>query len=436
VPNSSVFCNTPWYELHIYWDGSFGICCQERHKLYAPGETQYNIAHMSMQEWFDSEPVRNFRMAMFADHMHTACGRCARDEHNGNDSRRFKSNQKSVIFTKTAFEPSWQQSPGRRHFQHSLDNQGQTTSHPIDLHIDLGNYCNLACKMCSADASTTIASQEVRWGKNTSKKFLAQDWTRDQTVWDSFKQQLLAIPGLNQIHFMGGETLLTPRLEDLVDFMIKHERFDLCFSFVTNGTQYNHLLMQKLSRFKRVGIEISIETLNPVNDYIRQGSKIQAVLENVQRFRSWSNDSSITVAIRPAPSVLSIGTYVDLLQWALEQQLVVKSNIVISPKFMDITILPHNVKLKYLPEFEQLLRDLDGVDTDSDFNASNPNNVKHIIKTQVQQCISALTAPQPEDADELLEQLVKHCQQWDQIYKLDARVMYPELAEVWDKYGY
>ena len=436
VPNQKIFCNTPWYETHIYWDGSLGICCQEQNKLYSSTDTQYNIASMRLMEWFNSQPVKDFRLDVLGDKAVSVCSKCTRDQHYGHDSRRLKSNQKSAIFTKTAFEPSWHQSPGHAHFEHSINNGGATTSYPIDLHIDLGNYCNLACKMCHAEASSTIAGQEVKWGIESSRPFLGQDWTRDPVVWESFKQQLLEIPDLNQIHFMGGETLLTPRFEDLVDFFIKHKRFDQCFSFVSNGTVYKPDLMVKLSKFKRVGIEISIESLGPQNAYVRQGTNTATVLKNIELYKSWCNESSITVTIRTAPGALSIGTYTKLLHYCLQNKFIVKSNMVHKPKYLDIVVLPDNIKLLYLREFDQLLKELTAVDITTDFNASDPNNVLLVIKDQVIQCRAALCSPQPDNVDQLLNQLVQHCKKWDQIYNLNARTVYPELKEIWDKYGY
>ena len=143
MPNQKIFCNTPWYELHIYWDGSLGICCQESHKLY--DDNSYNIATTTIAEWFNSDPVRHFRQGVLGDRPVSACSRCYQEESVGGNSRRIKSNQKSVIFQQ-AFADSFEQSPGRRHFNES----GNTSTHPIDIHVDLGNYCNLACKMCDA----------------------------------------------------------------------------------------------------------------------------------------------------------------------------------------------------------------------------------------------------------------------------------------------
>jgi organic radical activating enzyme len=307
---------------------------------------------------------------------------------------------------------------------------------PIDLHVNLGNFCNLACKMCSHDASSTIASQEVKWGITESKKYLGVDWTRDDKVWSGFKQQLLNIKGLNNIHFMGGETLLTDRLEDLVDTMIEHQRFDLCFSFVTNGTVFKPTLLDKLKLFKRVGIEISIETTTAHNAYQRQGTDTSKVLENIQRYQTWCNGSSITVTLRPAPSLLSIGYYHTLLEYALEQKILVKSNLCYSPRFLYAINLPSDVKNQYTKHYIDLINRLNISDSSSDFNASDPNNFQLAIKHEAEMCLGLLSTEQPDDAETQLAAMVEHCRKWDQIYHLNARELYPELEQVWDRYDY
>jgi hypothetical protein len=434
MPNSEIFCSTPWYELHIYWDGSLGICCQESHKLYAP-DNRYNIANMTIAEWFDSAPVRNFRQAVLGANPVSACSRCMQDERLGANSRRINSNQKSVIFTKSAFQESFKQSPGHRHFEYSQQNNGAAGStQPIDLHIDLGNYCNLACKMCNAEASSTIASQEVKWGIDSSRRYLGTDWTQDQQVWLNFKQQLLAIPKLNNIHFMGGETLLTPRFEDLVDWFIEHHRTDVCFSFVTNGTVFRPVLMQKLLKFRRVGIEVSIESLDQTNAYQRQGTDTKLVLDNINRYQTYCNGSSITVTLRPAVSLLTIGSFDKLLDFALSNSLVVKSLFVYQPKFLSPVLIPASIKQQYIEKFQKLGKQLQS--TNVDFNASDPNNSQLIISQQIKSCIAMLQTPTPVDSDLLLKELVLHCQRWDQIYGYNAREIYPDFKEIWDQYEY
>ena len=270
MANQQIFCNTPWYEAHIYWDGGLGICCQENRRLST--DPKYNIKTMSLHEWFNSQPVRQLRQAVLSDNPTDICYRCYHEEQVTGTSRRHRANQKSVIFTRRGFADSFQQSPGYDHFKLSETQDGFTNTAPIDIHVDLGNYCNLACKMCWSGASSTIATQNVLWGIEEHRQYLGNDWTRDPVVWARFLNDLLGISKLKNIHFMGGETLLTKRFEDLVDFLTLHKRFDVSFSFVTNGTTYNQNLIDKLKKFTRVGIEVSIETITLHNNYIRQGT--------------------------------------------------------------------------------------------------------------------------------------------------------------------
>jgi hypothetical protein len=430
VSNQKIFCNSPWYELHIYWDGSLGICCQEDHKLYA-SDQHYNIATMTIKDWFNSEPVREFRQALLGSDSVSACARCTRDEAHGANSRRIRNNQKSVIFT-SAFEESFKQSPGNQLFEHSKQT-GHSDSLPIDLHIDLGNYCNLACKMCNAQASSVIAGQQVKWGIESSRQYVGTDWTRDHQVWAKFLQQLLELPTLNNIHFMGGETLLTDKFEQLVDFFIQHGRFDVCFSFVTNGTVFKPQLLNKLKQFRRVGIEVSIETVDQHNAYQRQGTDTTAVLNNIKRYHEQCNGTNITVTLRPAISALTIGYHVGLLRYALAHELIVKSNWVYSPKFLNVAVLPRQIKNTYILQYQELLAELPARVAGQDYNASDTANCVDIIRAHAQACVNALLAP---DQTELFPQLVAHCQQWDQVYGHDARSLYPEWTEILEQHGY
>jgi sulfatase maturation enzyme AslB (radical SAM superfamily) len=430
VANSAVFCNTPWYELHIYWDGSLGICCQESRKLYAP-DSRYNIARMSIAEWFNSEPVTALRQHMLLDSRTDVCSRCYHEEHSGAVSRRQRSNQKSVIFVQ-AFDQSFAQSPGRQHF----DAMGHTLTQPIDVHIDLGNHCNLACKMCNSQASSKIAVQEVKWGIESSKQYVGTDWTRDQVVWDNFKAQLVNIPKLKNIHLMGGETMIASRFEDLVDTLTEHQRFDVGFSFVTNGTSVNPDLINKLKKFTRVGIEVSIETTTPHNSYVRQGTDTKQVLKNIAWYQSHTNNTNISVTLRPAISMLTIGYYSSLLEYAWHNQLTIKSLLVTEPDFLNVSNLPADVKQQYSATFDSMISRSGHVTVDADYNVSDPNNYQAVIQQQARMCKQLLDTPVDRDSSHNHRLLAEHCQRWDQVYGHNAKTLYPELQNIWAQYGY
>jgi hypothetical protein len=134
--------------------------------------------------------------------------------------------------------------------------------------------------------------------------------------------------------------------------------------------------------------------------------------------------------------MLSVGDYMDLLDYAWKEKLVVKSNIVLSPRFLNIQVLPDKIKKLYLLKVQQFLSKFEHVDATGDYNASDPNNIDMIIKEQAIQCQTALQSPAPADVDDLLQQFVKYCQRWDTVYKLNAKELYPELKDIFDHYGY
>jgi len=439
VTNKNIFCNAPWYELQIYWDGSLGFCCAETHKTYPTElESYYNINRMTIAEWFDSEPMRAVRLGMLGSNPISICSTCYHEQEHNGTSRRHRSNQKSVIFTKTAFDDSYRQSPGYTKFESSRINQGAYDGMPIDLHIDLGNYCNLACKMCRPQASSVIAAQEVKWGNQDAAKYLGVDWTRDESVWLRVLDELASIPNLNNIHFMGGETLITKRFEDFVDYMISRGRTDLNFSFVTNGTIFNESLFNKFKLFKRVGIEVSIETVTEHNSYQRQGTNTDLVLKNIDQYLKHCNGSNITLTVRPTISALTIGYYHTLLQYCIERKIIVKSLWVNNPGYLNPSILPDPIRQKYILNYKKLIADygLGSVEHFIDYNESNPNEIARIIASQADRCIAMLRSPRPLDSEEQLKTMIAKCRRWDDVYGYDARKLYPEFNKILDDYGY
>ena len=437
--NKNIFCNAPWYELQIYWDGSLGFCCQEAHKLYPDNLiSHYNVNRMTISEWFDSEPMRSARIGMMGSTPNSICTRCYHEQEHGGTSRRHKCNQKSVIFTKTVFDESYRQSPGYEKFESSRVNQGGYNGMPIDLHIDLGNYCNLACKMCRPQASSTIASQEVKWGNMDARQYIGTDWTRDDVVWSRVLDELANIPLLNNVHFMGGETLITRRFEDFVDYMIARGRTDLNFSFVTNGTTFNENLLDKLKKFNRIGIEVSIETITEHNSYIRQGTDTELVLKNIDRYLEYCNNTNITLTARPAIGALSIGRYHTLLRYCLDRKIMIKSLWVTRPEFLNAQILPDSIRQQYIIDYKKLINDYNLLSADYriDYNESDPHELSRMVANQADQCINILSSPQLHNSDQLLKEMVVWCQRWDNVYGYNARELYPEFSEILDRYEY
>ena len=106
------------------------------------------------------------------------------------------------------------------------------------------------------------------------------------------------------------------------------------------------------------------------------------------------------------------------------------------PKFLSAEILPDNIKKLYAKQYKEFLKNFADIDENKDYNTSNPENVRAVIKEQANLCLSILDTPQPDNSEKLLEEFVTHCKKWDQVYNYNARKLYPEFAEILDRYGY
>ena len=406
MAHKNIFCNVPWTNFHVYWDGSFGVCCSEKEKFTT--DPEHNLKHMTVAEWYKSRTMADVRRLLSGDDPLPNCRGCYQQESIGYESRRIKENFKSVIFTEQAFERSYLRSPWVDKFESQ-----SADDHPIDWHVDFGNECNLACKMCHAGASSTIAAHMRRANKHSGP--VKTSWSDDPAAWTNFLCSVDAAP-IKRIHVMGGEPMLIKRYKEFIDHLIDTKRFDISLSFVTNGTILDQQFIDKLKLFANIDIEISIETIDETNDYIRQGSRIGDLLSNIELVRA-NQDEKLQLILRTVPQALSIGSYAETIRYARENRLIIEGIPLINPRFMSIDVVPKHIRSALIPAFEQLL-----VPTDISRiqNGRNIGTIDEKLNREIRAMITMLSADEPKNVTELRTQLADHLSMWDRIYKMDA----------------
>lgn len=380
---------------------------------------------MSVGSWYNSTPMQQFRKKIQSSTPIPACQGCYHEEEHGYESRRIKENFKSVIFTEQAFDRSYQQSPYYSEFERS---DYSTSKLPIDWHVDLGNECNLACKMCEPSASSSISNQYMKW--QLIDESANRNWTQDAESWNNFTASILAVPNLNRLHFMGGEPLLNKKFTELLDFLIDNKKTGISISFVSNGTMINSDLIEKLKQFCTFDIEISIESIKNNNDYIRQGSHIQDIMKNIMWLKEQQSEQ-FHLVMRSVPQLLNVNNYDQYIQWAWENQLPIQGIPLIDPDYLQISVLPIALRTKIKKQYVNLVKF---------FEQQKPamatlitgRNVSGLAQQLLRECqsvISMLDAPEPNNVDELRSKLVMWLMRWDRVYKLNAFDYYPEYQE-------
>lgn len=423
MANKKIFCNVPWTNTHLYWDGTYGGCCCETTKLSG---TKYNIKNTSLVKWYSSDTMKSFRSRILSDTPLPECNSCYVEESVGHESRRIKENFKSVIFTEQAFEKSFEQSPWTNHFVED------TEILPIDWHVDFGNECNLACKMCHPPASSVIANQYKKWGIEVNNN---PNWTNDTESWNQFLENIKAVPKLNRIHIMGGEPLINKKFKEFVNWLIDNEYSNLSLSFVTNGTAFDEKFIQSLKYFKSVDIEVSLESINSTNNYIRQGSDVTQILGNIDNIKN----TGLNVVLRSVPQLLNVNDYYQYIKWAFDKKLSIQSVPLIQPSYLAIQVLPYEIKNSLISKYESIKEYINSNSTDMINTISTGRDINRLPYQLIRECdtiISILEQPNPDNVEKLRTDLIQWLVRWDTVYKLNAKEYYPEYTEFLEHYGY
>ena len=350
--NKDTFCNIPWFEVHINADGSYHTCGAQPHPGKMPGFVErHNVHSMTLEEWINSEYQCQVRMSKLNGQSESRCQMCYHEELSESSSKRIKENLKSKII-QTKFDKSYQLSPDFKYFDFSSKNQGRTDIiKPTSYHLSIGNECNYACKMCGPWASSKLA---VEWIQNKTYSGPAKlNWTEDDLAWNHVTDYICSTEDLKFVHIIGGEPLLNPKFNKLIDKLLAAGRTDIYLGFTTNGSIVDIPLIEKLNVFRHVDIGISIECMGILNDYIRKGTCTIEVLNNIDLYLKYKKESHVYITVRPVPSALSVHTLDDLYHWCIDRKVDVMTNILTQPEHLRINQLTKEIKDRLLKKYQQ-----------------------------------------------------------------------------------
>lgn len=426
MANQKIFCAVPWHNTHLYWDGTYGACCSEQQK---PIGTQENINNTSLVKWYASDTMKHFRQRILGDQPLPECNGCYYEESHGHQSRRIKENFKVAIFTEQAFDKSFEQSPWHKKF--TID----TDKLPIDWHIDFGNECNLACKMCLPRASSKIALHYAQWNIAYQQD---PNWINNPAAWQQLLDNVQSVKGLHRIHVMGGEPAVNKKFLEFVEWLVEKNLTHLSLSFVTNGTIINNRLLDNLKKFRHVDIEVSVEATEDNNHYIRQGSNTDAVWKNIKYLHSLQTDS-FSLVLRSVPQLLNVNNYYKYILRAHELGISIQSNPLLQPSYLSIAVLPYQIRQELKQHYIELKRKLEQ-ETENSFNTlSLGRDTSRLGQQLIGECdtiLGFLDAAEPNNVDQLRKELIEWLLRWDRTYNLDARTIYPEYHDFLVANGY
>ena len=351
---NSTFCIRPWLSLEISNAGTGKMCCWT-HKHISLRGAAMSLRDRSLDQIWNSRHMREIRRAMVAGKMVADCQYCYQEEALLGSSPRTRSNEEwgePILGSEgSSLEAVAAAAAGTDY---------RANDRPRVLQLDLGNTCNLSCRMCSSSASSKIANDPVhskwapvrdhrsRWAKigglieRTGRRVPAgKTWHQ---VDDILHGEVLGDPlEVTYLHIIGGEPLLIKGVEKMIDYVLeKGGRDRVGLGFNTNATILRPALLDKLARFPTLNLFLSVDGTGSTYDYIRYPASWEAVASNVVKLREHLPGANIKMT--PVIQACNALTITHLYRFCDELGLDCDPTKLTGPKHLDLVVLPSNAR--------------------------------------------------------------------------------------------
>jgi sulfatase maturation enzyme AslB (radical SAM superfamily) len=201
---------------------------------------------------------------------------------------------------------------------------------------------------------------------------------------DKFIQSVCTLNNIQYMHFIGGETLITPAFKHIIKALISNGvSKSISLGFTTNLTVWDDELIELFKQFSQIYVGLSVESMDPINDYVRYPSQIDQVKNVLSRWLTISEENNWLVQLRITPTCLTINSLITVYSYAYEHDLSVEScNFLNRPEFMRPSVLPQTIRDSIIKSLESWIQmHSDRIKNNQIINNRDPNVAKqHIIQ--------------------------------------------------------
>jgi pyruvate-formate lyase-activating enzyme len=201
----------------------------------------------------------------------------------------------------------------RQHYN-SVFKEYNTEELPTVADLDFSNLCNLKCIMCNADRSS-------QWAKDLNKN---KETNGVLSISKDKIDDLYSISkNLKHLTIQGGEPSLIPEYLYYFDLLKKDGIIsNITLDCITNLTNINNRFYEILNNFKQVNIDVSIDSYDLSNDYIRYPSKFNKIEENLIKISESKHQINLQISLQ----TLSMYNFYDFLVWIDKIMKIFKDN--------------------------------------------------------------------------------------------------------------
>jgi MoaA/NifB/PqqE/SkfB family radical SAM enzyme len=349
--SSCTFCMHPFTGLATREDGAIKVCCRSQPIGWIQQET--------VEEAWNNDRMKEVRRQVLNDERPDVCKPCFDLEDQGVQSLRQRHIEGVIPEARINLYPD------------ALDALEDDYSMPFEfptMEIKLNNLCNLKCRMCNPldstqwkdwDQVTEFYRKENNYLVPTVEKLVDTPgkyigpFDDSDNWWKSFDKLL---PHFRRVEFAGGEPLMDPYHYRILDRLSQYgENIEL--KYATNGTTLGikggRTIHDYWPKFKSIAVNVSIDGIHDVYEYIRGNGKFSTVEENVKVFKSFPNVSRVVGAFTvQANNIMQIDRVIDY--FLREMEIVFYSHRVNYPRALSAQVLPKELKDRVVAKLEAI----------------------------------------------------------------------------------
>jgi MoaA/NifB/PqqE/SkfB family radical SAM enzyme len=327
------YCSLAWVGITTDPDGSLRPCCVSSDKILKDDGTAFNIGIDKLETIYNSNFYKNLRKDMLNNTYISGCDTCYNNEKYGRESRRIISNDtfKSKVYTDTNSD---------------LDIKY--------LDLRLGNQCNLKCRMCNPINSSMIEKElednSILNQYYQKPLFKNKEWFNSEIFEENIGPHL---SNLVTFYMTGGEPTLVKKNYDIMQRLIDNgQNENVTLIINTNMTNTNPKFYELLKQFKKVIIQMSIDGIDDIANYIRYPTNFNDVDNTIKELISL-NSSDISLKATPVIQILNLNKLVDLFEYFekfnrmyKKQVIDIRPGFVFHPDYNNIEHLPKEYKIE------------------------------------------------------------------------------------------
>jgi MoaA/NifB/PqqE/SkfB family radical SAM enzyme len=370
-PEHKKFCVLPFIHFATTTEGTCRLCCKVFGDLIVDDNgNPYNVNTHSVEEIWNSNYMRDVRLALLNDKQIPQCQTCWREEDiffsewNKKDSddlpsKRRKENQKWLHNEKTKLNEA-------------LEN---TVLEPRIRYYDirLSNLCNLKCRMCWPRFSSQIQKEQQYFKDNSMEVWHSQleydEWDTS-LLWEGINSNALEI---EEIAFVGGEPTLHEEIYDLIESLIEKDvAKNVTLKFTTNLTNLQERFVQSFKHFKKVTVNVSVDGYKDVCEYIRFPIKWTQFEEHLNTL--CKQGDNVFVNLSSVIQIYNVFDITNLVTWYINlldsnpmyRNLDLDLDLLYEPAYLDVRLLNYlgkeawykEVLVHWIKYYEELMQDL------------------------------------------------------------------------------